>query len=650
MTRDPASIEPIAAAARRALRAWKRSRAVRGLGWGLAAGLLALAVHGLVIELRTVDGLRVEHLPPLLAWLLLGPVAALGAWLAPLPTARAARELDRRAGLDDRISTALEFADDPSPIARLQRIDAASVADVAVAPLFPVPWRRLGPPLLVALLLALVTVGVSLTFDLGRRPPPVADGPSTPAEDLLAAIESERDLLLEAGDKEGVRLLDDMAREVRRIEARREELKRRVAERKRVTPPDPDAPEPELLPPPPTPKAGEQKKRTDLITAEDLDALEAQLAEQIQLTDTQMGDLTSQLFSSTRAAKKLNEEFHHHVEHEMDATIKSQNASQYGAGNTNMGKMNEKMSGMDMLGAQGATSDRLSDTGDIESQGQDMVTRDLSAESQAAHDGAHDQQHSFNEFLKDFVKDMQGTAAEAAMGKKPKKGREVQTNTGQGMADKRDAMAESGFQEMDGSKRASGEAPPEEMMGGEPGEAGDGGAGGEGSGNGEPGDGPPPENLDNLQQGSGEPGENAVAIKAGESGGQTSAGASGAGSGDPGAAGARAGHIEGLAKMGGPLDKVLGAMGEGAIPQEEREQIFDRIARHKVQGGLASEADDVLLDYFAQAEELIEGEEALSPLFRDFATLYFDSIRPGSGPSAPDDPAEADERDRSPAP
>ena len=61
-----------------------------------------------------------------------------------------------------------------------------------------------------------------------------------------------------------------------------------------------------------------------------------------------------------------------------------------------------------------------------------------------------------------------------------------------------------------------------------------------------------------------------------------------------------------------------------------------------MQAGLASEADDVLLDYFEQAEELISTEEELSPLFRDYATSYFEAIRPGG--------ARADAPSRSSAP
>ena len=74
------------------------------------------------------------------------------------------------------------------------------------------------------------------------------------------------------------------------------------------------------------------------------------------------------------------------------------------------------------------------------------------------------------------------------------------------------------------------------------------------------------------------------------------------------------------------------------MPAEERERVFDRMARHKVQAGLTSEADDMMFDYFAEAEELIADHgEYLPPLFRDYAHSYFDAIRPG-GPAASGDP------------
>ncbi|MCO4773752.1 MAG: hypothetical protein KDA24_27215 [Deltaproteobacteria bacterium] len=622
MTKDPASIAPIADAARRAVRSWKLQRSAIGGMLGLLVALHAVAFWAVWREFMAEAGLTVGALLTGLSFLLLVPLGALVGWLRPLPVARAAHELDLRAGLDDRLSTALEFAGDDTAMARMQRVDAISVANVNVPPFFPVPWQRGAPWLLAALLLCLVCVGGALTFELGlHAPEPIAES-LAPADDLLEAIQSEKERLLEAGDKAGARILDDMAREVRKIQVRREELKRRIAERRAAEPPPPPASEePQIELPPPSAGSKKSEKRGDLITAEDLEALEADMVEGLEMTEAQMGDLTSQLFSSTRAAKKLNEEFHHHVEHEMDVTMNAQNTSQWGTGQSQAGKTQERMDGMDMLG-QGAQSDRLSSMGDVESQGNDMITRDLSAESQAAHDSAHDQQHSFNEFLKDFVKDMQGTVAEAAMGKKAKKkSKEVQVSGPQAMADKKDAMAESGFEEVGDMKRSSGDGPPEEPMGGESSAPGDGA--------GEPGDGPPPDDLSNLKSSEGSPGEDAIAIKAESGGGQTSAGASGAGTGDPNAEGGRSGHLAGLSQLSGPLDEVLGKLGEGSLPTEERKQLFDRLARHKVQAGLASEADDVLLDYFAQAEELIADEEQLSPLFRDFATLYFDSIRPG---------------------
>jgi len=225
-----------------------------------------------------------------------------------------------------------------------------------------------------------------------------------------------------------------------------------------------------------------------------------------------------------------------------------------------------------------------------------------------AHDKGHDTQESFNRFLKDFVKEMQATVAEKALGKKTKKkkktDRTVKTNAGDAVADKRDAMGQSGFEEMDGPKRSDGTAPAEPM------EAG----------------GKPPKGA-KLQKGKGN-GENAMAMK-GPGDGTTSAGASGAGTGS-----AEAG--EGLRALlpppgtgKGPLEEVLGTLAQGRMPEEERERMFERMARHKVQAGLTSEADDLMFDYFAEAEALIvDHGEYLPPLFRDYAHSYFEAIRP----------------------
>jgi len=628
MTRDPASIEPIARAAARAVARWRLARAVKAAEWGLGLGLVGAVLTAAAIEMATFEGLAWAHVPVLASWLLLGVVfAAVGA-LRPVTTRRAVHELDQRAGLDDRLGTALAFADDESPLARFQRADAARFAGVDVAPLFPLGTRR-APLALLGLLLLLVGVfAAGRVFDLGPRPPaPVVEIPNE-ADDLLAAIEAEKEVLLARGDKEGVRLLDDMSKEIKRIQVRRKELKRRIAERQKEAAPaaPPPESEPEPLPPPETPREDAAKdERSDLITAADLERLEADTLDNVQMTDAQMGELVSELFTSTRTAKAMNEEFHHHVEHELDAmtTERNRNPSMFGTKASASEQFNDKMESTDMLNL-GAQSDRLSDgAGDTESKGMDMVKRDLSAESMAAHDSAHDMQHSFNEFLQDFVKDMQQTVAETALGKKPgKNAREVRTNAGTPMADKRNAMEEAGFEEMGDMKRAeSGGAPPEPASQGSGGESSDSAQSG-----------PPPDDLSDMQLTDGDPGDTSNAVKADSSGGKTSAGASGAGSGDASQQG-RSSTLMGLARLDGPLDEVLGAMGEGALPTEERKQLFERLARHSVQAGLASEADDVLLDYFEQAEELISEEEELSPLFRDYATSYFEAIRPGGARS-----------------
>ena len=634
MTQEPSSLDPVRRAAARAVRAWRLSRAMRAAQLGLALALGAGAASALAIELATVDGLATTHLGLLASWLVLAPLFGVAGALRPLTTRRAVHELDQRAGLADRLGTALAFADVDSHLARIQRADAARFADVLVAPLFPFAWRQRAPLLLALLALLGLVVGAGLGFDLGPRPEPAVVEVTDSSDDLLAAIEREKQLLLDRDDKQGVRLLEDLAKEVKRFKDRRDELKRRLARRQPAAAPPPPEAEPEPL----QPIALELPSQPDskLITASDLERLEASTLNDMQMSDAQTSELVAELFSSTRAAKQMNEQFHHFVEGEIDATKNAARPSMYGAGETSMSKLSDRMNSTDML-SQGALSDRLSETPDVEGQGMDMVKRELGAESQIAHDSAHDMQESFNEFLQDFVKDMRDTVAEVALGKKPgKDAREVKTNAPGSMPDKRDAMAEAGMEEMGDTRRGDQSAPPE---------PGQGEAGGEGGG--EPGQqGPPPDDLSDMQLSDGDPGDNAVAMKADSSGGKTSAGAQGAGKGDPSQAG-RSGTLQGLARLDGPLDEVLGAIGEGALPSDERQQLFERLARHSVQAGLASEADDVLLDYFEQAEELISEEEELSPLFRDYATSYFEAIRPGGaradGPARPSELPAGDE-------
>lgn len=608
----------VQATARRASRAWRTSRALDAALAAAVVGLLCAAVNAAVLELATVEGLLLGHLLPLAAWLLLAPAAALIAASRPIALARAASEADRRAGLHDRLGTALEFSQDASAMALLQRADAASAAQgLATGRLFGVLWgRRLGW-LFATLALLLMVIGAGLTFHFGPAPPPQVEvGPDT-TQDLLAAIDRERAVYEELGDKRAVRLLTDLGRTIRQIEAREEEL-RQIVERKQALPeeddPEPEPDEPDLALPDVRDDA-----LAELITAEDLARLEAETLDQLEMTDEQERELVAQLFDHTRTAKRLTDDFEYMQRDELETMHSSASSSAYDMSSATDGGVD------DQLGE--AMSQAMSDVGggqisvdsDPTNGVEDMLRRDLSDETLAEHDAGHDRTESFNQFLQEFVKDMKDVVADAALGRsedrkkdKKDKGREVQVDTGSGMVDKSDAMAESGFEEMGDSKRTSGAAPPEEMAG----------------------------SLDDAAVGDGQmqagpPAADAMAMQAPGDQVGTSAGASGAGHGAPST------PDEGLAGLidktvssdsgDGPLEEVLSQLGQGRLPEGQAEALFDRLARHKVEAGLASEADDVVVDYFAAAEEMmVSNRDSLPVLFRDYAHAYFEAIRPSN--------------------
>jgi len=590
-----------------------------------AFALLFAAIHAVAVEVAAAGGLVAEHIPLLLAWLLLSPLAAVVAAARPIALDLAAAELDHRAGLHDRIGTALEFAGDSSVMADLQRADAAEAArGLAAGRLFVVAWRRRVPVLFGTLALLLMVVGASLTWRFGPAPAPPPEPELTVTEDLLAAIDKERDYYEELGDKKAVRLLTDLERTIRRVQAREEEL-RQLVDRKAAMP-EPEELEPELQEPDIALPEPDDDAVTDLITAEDLARLEAETLDQLEMTDAQERELISQLFDHTRTAKRLTDEFEYMQRDEVHAMHNAEGASSYDMSSSTDEGVDQQLGD--------AMNQALSDVGgqgndvnpDPTNGVEDMLRRDLSDEAMAEHDAGHDRRESFNQFLEEFVKDMKDVVADAAMGrgaddkkKKKKKGegREVSVDTGQGVGDKSDAMAESGFEEMGDTKRATGAGAPEEMAGSlEDASFGDG----------------------QLQ--SGPTGADTMAMQAPADQAGTSAGASGAGKGTPST------PEDGLAGLidkvvtdqapSGPLEEVLSQLAQGRLPEEEREQLFDRLARHKVQAGLASEADDVVVDYFADAEEMmISNRDSLPVLFRDYAHAYFEAIRPGGDAANP---------------
>ncbi len=604
-------LEAVESTARSAARAWRRARAIHGALGGLSAALIGIVLCALGLELT--GGLEARHLGPLLIWLLAVPLGALLASAGGIDLPTAAAEADHRAGLSDRLGTALEFAADPAPLAGLQRVDAAQFAQAtSVAALFPVAWRAHVPRLAVLLVLALATTGAALTFQLRPSAPPPAI--EEPEDDLLASIDRSIDAFEERGDKEAVRLLTDLDRTIRRIRAREDEL-RRVVKKRAVPPPPEDAEHDTLALPPPPPRPEDQGPR---ITADDLARLEEETVDQLALTDAQQAELVSDLFAHSRKASDLMQQFHHEVMHEAEVTLNAESAA-----------VRNTSSGVDSSSGMVENSDLVDNpmlsqqsnngaTNNIADEREDMIRRDLGDESQAAHDRSHDTQESFNQFLRDFVKDVQDIIAEAAVGKqkKAKEGREVQVDNGQGVVDKTDAMADAGFEEVGDVKRGQQGGPPEELAGG----------------NAQPAQGPPPEGAQ-MSQGSGTP---TGPRMQGSGDGETSAGAEGAGTGNPDQGGGLSTLLNGLSpQQSGRLEQALGQLAQGRMPPETREALFDRLARHKINAGLASEADDVLVDYFAEAEELmVSNADTLPPLFRDYAQSYFDSIRPGGSKTA----------------
>ena len=603
-------LKTVTSAVRRGAAAWRRVRALDAALVGLLVGVAAAGVNALGIELTS--GLEFAHLPRLLLWLLLCPVAGLLGFLRGTAMPIAASEVDRRAGLSDRLGTALEFAADTSAMAGLQRKDAASVAGaVRPASLFVVPWRRRLLSLLIAGSLTLMVVGAALTFQLGAAPPAPATEELSAAEDLLASIDRERERMDELGDKEAVRLLTDMERKILEIQAREEELREAVAKRRREEPPriEEELQEPDLEIPD-IPK----KERDDLITAEDLARLEEAMLDQLAMTDAQEAELIAELFQNTMEASRLSDEFDQLARREVEAERSSSKQSEFGATNpTETNRANPLKS--DPM-ADAMSDERFGAREDPTQDLRQLIQRDLSAESMAAHDMGEIQKESFNQFLKEFVKDVREIVADAAMGREPKKrekkdeGREVQVDTGEGMVDKADAMADSGFEEMGDMKRSEGDTPPEEMMGN-------------------------PEGMrapENLSEGQGS--ENPMAMQ-GPGDGTTSAGATGAGRGGEDDGSGLKTLLDSVVDpelAGGPLEEILSQLATGKLPPEEQEALFDRMARHKVLAGPASEADDVIVDYFAEAEELIvSNSDSLPALFRDYAHTYFEAIKPGAG-------------------
>ncbi len=590
------------AAQRRWLQVRRRLAGLRGIqlgAAGLACGALAAEVFGGGLNPNQLPWIVLAFLPPL--------VAVVGASRMRPSLAEAARETDRRAELQDRLGTALEFCESAAPLAPLQRRDAERhTQGLDFSTLFPSPSGR---PLWLTgalALAALISVGGALSFDwsLAELPQASADDP-TDEDDVLATIEGLRTWAVADGDKKKVRLLWDLEQRIRSIRGREDGLRKQVRRPPPPTEPE-DAPPPKPDAPPPF-----KPELDGLITAEDLERLESEALDHLQLTDEQQTELISDLFRETRAARELAHHFDDILEAEHHASLESPTANQFGENSPSDG-VTESINNQDLF----EESSVGRNAAPIEEPGRDnlsLVKRDLSEQSQAAHDSGHDLQQSFNQFLKDFVKDVRSIIADAAMGKKQgKDGREVATHTETGIEDQGAAMERAGFEEMGETKRSSG-ADPSALAGAS--QSGMASA-------------PPDGEALSQAQASKNPGSQAgaTAMRAGSAESGTSAGASGAGRGDGSSEGLTA-LINATATAPERLEAVLGQIAAGRLPTDRREALLDQIAERKVVGGLNRDDDPVVADYHAEAEELlISHRESLSPLFRDFAHSYFETI------------------------
>ncbi|MEE2829598.1 MAG: hypothetical protein VX498_10450 [Myxococcota bacterium] len=597
----PAALPAVTRCSGRAVRAWRRLRALKA-----AAGMLPLSLLAMIATVAYLEvgqtGLEPGHLGLLALWLLLPALSGLRPLLRPVEAAQALAELDARSSMADRLGTAWEFVGDDAELAKLQRRDAeAHAAGLDVEAAFVFEPKRVP---LIALLacLFLVCSGGALLLDL--TPDAVPDGPRVEddgaVERLLESIGRDSVRFTERGDKRAVALLTDLERKIREIEEREEALQPEDDEgpagpsEEDAAKDDPDEP---------------MEPSEDRITVEDLERLEAEFMEQIRLSDAQEAELVSQLFQRTKEATRLVQRLEEHIHDEHAVSFGGAGQPSFQPGQEPHSPFEGLQTGEGMTGNASVDSNLASIGNPIE-EDMDLYTRDLSEESLNEHERVHDTQESFNQFLREFVKDLQQVAAEQATGRKRKRNRDkpsVKVDSGQGVADRSGAQSERGLEELGAQKRDGARRPPEQLGGAPDADAKPAGE----------------------QQGSGPLSDNAMAIK-GPSDGTTSPGASGAGSqADTSAKGLKT-MLQDLSELGDLRIDQLPSLGSGGrLSSEERAVLFQQVARLKVQVGSTGEDDDVTVDYFDEAEELlVSNRSSLPPLFRDYAHNYFEAIRP----------------------
>lgn len=610
---EPASTElaGVSQCSREATRAWRRLRVWQRSLAALPPTLLAMSAGGLGLEFLG-GGLEPSDLGVLCLGLLFPLLAGLSALVQRIGASEALTELDRRVGAADRLGTAWEFAGDPSPMAGFQRADAEQHArSIEVAQAFPLVGGGKLRLSALLLLLLLCVWGGGLVLDLSEG----ADEEPAGSEDtaiarLLESVESDRSWFDARGDKRAVSLLTDLERKIRQIEEREQALEQAIRER----PEEVEGPEESL----PDDAVTQFEPQTDLLDLDAIERMEEAFMEQLQLSDAQEAELVAQLFARTREAERLIQGMEDLIHEEHNVSFSSGEGPQPMPNEQPSMPFEGMESGMGMTGNPGIDQN-LGSIGNPIERDMDLHTRDLSEEALAEHDRTHDTQESFNQFLKEFAGELQQMAAEKATGRKRKKrdnGKTLPTNSGQGVADRSASMEEKGFEEVGAQKRHSSKAPPEDL------------AGSELSG-GKPGGTP---------QAGGPMSSSSMAMK-GSPTGETSPGSSGAGSGSSHTEEGLKTLLEHLAPENqNPIEELMSRLNTGRMPPEQREALFEQLARLQVRTGPGAGSDeDLTTDYFHDANELlVANRENLPPLFRDYAHDYFQAIRP--------EQEEADER------
>ena len=568
-------------------------RAAREGGRALVWTVAAMCIAALVLEIGW--DLRLRTLAFLLCALLVPLAAALHGLLTVPGVTRSAKALDAGASLFDRIGTALALAGLSGGLIERQRADALERA-AGVAPARAIPlglMRALRGGVLALAAFALVS-GICLRFDLrSEAPPPEPSGLEDMGEDLLASLAVIEDDAIARGDKRIEHLVGDLRDRVKRIVE--EEKRRRVEpeeEEEEPTPPPPEPPPAPVEPPPVT---------DGVVTVAELEALHAQLQQELTAaTDFNLDHVRRQ------AARGLSEDVHREFQNALANDAMPQLNIEQKAENSDGGF--DKLFGNSHNPMQ--TQDNAMSTSALEGNLNDIISsqrNDIEAESMVADQKKHALEQLFRQFLDEYVAEKGEQIADWMAGKR-ERGRDVKVAAGEKVADKTDAMAESGFEDVT-------DDPYEERR-----DSGDGGA------QGQPVD-EIPEGAEVTTLDGDAPNSQSTSGMPGADGSQgTTLGAQGAGRGAPGdEAGAQVREVRSI--PGAELERILGQVTDDQLSPEKRREVLEDIATHKIRGGFANDFDETQSNYFEEADRLLlEESEDLPPLFRDYAHSYFQAI------------------------